>query len=145
MSPFARLLGQGLSLVGIETNAAYVSSLMAGDAGARFDFNVDAAGRRSAMSLWTVDVTAAERQASAPAEPAREAQDATALLTARMASLSVPVSRLAALKQGDTLLLGLPADQPVQLLSGGRDGRVAYEGDLGRKGNSMAVRLRQCA
>lgn len=145
MSPFGRLLGQGLSLVGIETNAAYVSSLMAGDAGARFDFNVDAAGRRSAMSLWTVEVATAERQTSAPVEPARGAQDATALLTARMASLSVPVSKLAALKQGDTLLLGLPADQPVQLLSGGRDGRVAYEGDLGRKGNSMAVRLRQCA
>ena len=68
-----------------------------------------------------------------------------ALLTARIARLSVPVSRLASLKQGDTLLLGLPADQPVELLSGGRDGRVAYEGDLGRKGNSMAVRIKQCA
>ena len=62
-----------------------------------------------------------------------------------MASLSVPVSRLAALKQGDTLLLGLPADQPVQVLSGGRDGRVAFEADLGRKGNNIAVRVKQCA
>lgn len=145
MSPFARLLGQGLSLVGIETNPAYVSSLMAGDTGTRFSFNVDAAGRRSAISLWSVDAADMRREAKAPARPVGEVQDATALLTARIARLSVAVSRLASLKQGDTLLLGLPADQPVELLSGGRDGRVAYEGDLGRKGNNMAVRIKQCA
>lgn len=65
----------------------------------------------------------------------------TALLTARIASLSVPVSRLSDLKPGDTLLLGLPADEPIQLLSGGRMGRVAAEGELGRKGNRIAVRV----
>lgn len=145
MSPFAQLLGSGLSLVGIETNPAYVSSLMAGDAGVRFTFNVDAVGQRSALSLWTVDTADTERAANVPAEPSRDVQSATALLTARMASLSVPVSRLASLKEGDTLLLGVPADQPVELLSGGRNGRVAYEGDLGRKGNSIAVRIRQFA
>ena len=145
MSPFARLLGSELSLVGIETNPVYVSSLMAGDTGVRFTFNVDAAGLRSALSIWTVEAAEAKHAASVPLEPTHETHSATALLTARMASLSVPVSRLAALKQGDTLLLGMPADQPVQLLSGGRDGHIAFEADLGRKGNHMAVRVKQCA
>ncbi|MCI4644380.1 MAG: FliM/FliN family flagellar motor switch protein [Hyphomonadaceae bacterium] len=75
------------------------------------------------------------------AAPPPRADGLTALLTARIASLSVPVSRLSDLKPGDTLLLGLPADEPIQLLSGGRMGRVAAEGELGRKGNRMAVRV----
>ncbi|HAO35151.1 MAG TPA: hypothetical protein DEB28_16690, partial [Hyphomonas sp.] len=45
------------------------------------------------------------------------------------------------LKPGSTLLLGLPADQPVELLTGGRDGAVVAEGEIGRKGNRMAVRI----
>ena len=65
----------------------------------------------------------------------------TGILTARVASLSVPLSRLANLKAGSTLLLGIPADQPVELLSGGRDGALAAEGEIGRKGNRMALRI----
>jgi len=40
-------------------------------------------------------------------------------------------------------LLGLPADQPVELLSGGRDGVPAFEGEIGRKGDRMAIRIRR--
>jgi len=65
-------------------------------------------------------------------------------LTARIASLSVPVSHLADLKAGSILLLGLPADQPVELLSGGYQGEVLAEGDVGRKGNKVAVRVTKC-
>ncbi|WP_430402182.1 FliM/FliN family flagellar motor switch protein [Hyphomonas sp.] len=65
----------------------------------------------------------------------------TAVLTARIASLSVPLSRLTDLKAGSTLLLGLPADQPVELLSGGRNGPVAAEAQIGRKGAQMALRI----
>ena len=80
---------------------------------------------------------------SAPvAEEPRAAPAAmTAVLTARIASLSVPMSRLSNLKAGSTLLLGVPADQPVELLTGGRDGPVAAEGQIGRKGNRMALRI----
>ena len=42
---------------------------------------------------------------------------------------------------GSTLLLGVPADQPVELLSGGRAGPVIAEGQIGRKGSKMAVRI----
>lgn len=71
-------------------------------------------------------------------------QDAGALsttLTARLATLNVPVSQLSDLKPGSVLLLGLPTDQPVELLSGGHRGVVVAEGDVGRKGNRIAVRI----
>ncbi len=64
-----------------------------------------------------------------------------ATLTARLASLDVPVSRLSDLKPGSVLLLGVPTDQPVSLLSGGRSGALAAEGEIGRKGNRIAVRI----
>lgn len=79
--------------------------------------------------------------ASSAAATAAGAGAMTAVLTARIASLSVPLSRLADLKPGSTLLLGLPADQPVELLTGGRDGAVVAEGQIGRKGNKMALRI----
>ena len=75
-----------------------------------------------------------------PAEPRGEGL--TALLTARIATLSVPVSRLSDLKPGDTLLLGLPADEPIQLLSGGRMGHVAAEGELGAPPGRMELPIR---
>jgi flagellar motor switch/type III secretory pathway protein FliN len=82
-----------------------------------------------------------QQRLSREAAPAAGAGAMTAVLTARVASLSVPMSRLADLKPGSTLLLGLPADQPVELLTGGRDGAVVAEGDIGRKGNRMALRI----
>ena len=72
---------------------------------------------------------------------ARTPRAVTALLTVRIASLSVPLSRLTNLKAGSTLLLGVPADQPAELLSGGRDGPVIAEGDVGRRGGKMALRI----
>lgn len=62
-------------------------------------------------------------------------------LTARLASLSVPLSRLTDLKAGSVLLLGLPTDQPVQLLTGGHQGEVVAEGSVGRRGNKVAVQV----
>ena len=144
LSPFARMLGEGISLVAIETNPTYVMSLLSTDCGTRYRFDVDAAGRASTAALWSL-TSDGRRQAAEKPRAKAGAREGTALLTARIASLSVPVSRVSALKAGDTLLLGLPADQPVELLSGGRDGRVAYEGDVGRKGDRMAVRVRRCA
>ncbi|MEL7540360.1 MAG: FliM/FliN family flagellar motor switch protein, partial [Pseudomonadota bacterium] len=74
-------------------------------------------------------------------EPAPVSAPVTAIATARLASLSVPLSRVTALKAGSTLLLGLPPDQPVELLSGDRDGTPAYEGRMGRKGDKVAIKI----
>jgi flagellar motor switch/type III secretory pathway protein FliN len=88
------------------------------------------------------DALPAPATAPATALPAEAAPSSvTVLLTARVASLSVPLSRLTDLTAGSTLLLGVPADQPVELLSGGRDGPVVAEAQIGRKGNKMALRI----
>lgn len=140
LAPFASILDDDLSFVGIETDRKYVQSLIASDAGRAFDFEVMAGDVVCDASLIAVDDHHAAMDARMPV-PAR--RPVTAVLTARIASLSVPVSRVAKLKAGDTLLFGLPSDQPVELLSGGRDGVAAFEGDIGRKGNQMAVRIRR--
>ena len=62
-------------------------------------------------------------------------------LTARIASLNVPVSQLSDLKPGSVLLLGVPTDQPVDLLTGGHSGDVVAQGDVGRRGNKIAIRV----
>ena len=144
LAPFSSILGEDLSFIGIETDRRYAQSLLAADAGRAFDFEVVARDLVCAASLLAVepgaDVVSA-RAALPAAEPAQ--RPVTAVLTARIASLSVPVSRVSRLKAGDTLLLGLPSDQPVQLLSGGRDGTPAFEGNVGRQGDRMAVRIRR--
>ncbi|WP_084333447.1 FliM/FliN family flagellar motor switch protein [Hyphomonas sp. L-53-1-40] len=88
-----------------------------------------------------VPTTRSQQRISREVAPVVGAGAMTAVLTARVATLSVPMSRLANLKPGSTLLLGVPADQPVELLTGGRDGAVVAEGEIGRKGNRMAVRI----
>ncbi|MEM1105952.1 MAG: FliM/FliN family flagellar motor switch protein [Pseudomonadota bacterium] len=95
-----------------------------------------------ARSAWEDFAKADAPQPAAESRP-RNGRELTAVLTARIASLSVPVSRLANLKPGDTLLLGLPPDAPVELLSGGRGGTKAAEGELGRRGAKIAVRVTQ--
>ncbi|MGH1421324.1 MAG: FliM/FliN family flagellar motor switch protein [Hyphomonas sp.] len=86
-------------------------------------------------------IAAPEPEVTAPSEAPKQSEPigVTAIMTARVASLSVPLSRLADLKPGSTLLLGVPADQPVSLLSGGRDGALVAEGKIGRKGNKIAL------
>ncbi len=69
----------------------------------------------------------------------------SAVVTARIARISAPLSKLSALKPGATLQLGIPADQPVELLSGGRDGPVIAEGEIGRRGDRMALRVSKCS
>jgi len=87
--------------------------------------------------------------ASHPAEGASEAYTlpppVSAVVTARIARISVPLSRLSSLKPGSVMPLGLPTDQPVELLSGGRDGQVIAEGEIGRKGKRIAVRVSKCS
>ena len=104
------------------------------------EFAVEAPGLRSELAVIEGDV--ADEQDEIPVAKDTTAQpEMTAILTARLATLSVPLSRLTELKAGSTLLLGLPADQPVELLSGGRDGKPAFEGVMGRKGDKMAVKI----
>lgn len=136
--PFGDALGSGLQLQSIETDVPYVASLLPARDVTISEFSVEASGLHSDLAV--IQITGdtepnTEHQVDAPAVPI------TALVTARLARLSVPLSRITDLKAGSTLLLGLPSDQPVGLLSGDRDGEPAYEGRMGRKGNKMAVKI----
>ena len=149
--PLGHAIAPGLGFAGMETEADFAAALARPGTAEIIDFEIRVDGGRHAARLILSEeiVGAAEPDvlpAPLPAQavaPAAEAapSSVTVLLTARVASLSVPLSRLSDLTAGSTLLLGVPADQPVELLSGGRDGPVVAEAQIGRKGNKMALRI----
>ena len=142
LAPLRAVFGAPGHLISVETDRRYVASLICDDTAERLQFEAQLGDGTVDLSLLRFSRTS---DAAGPSEtgPQRASRPVQAVLTARLASLSVPVSRVSQLKRGDTLLLGLPADQPVELLSGGRDGVAAFEGQIGRKGNNMAIRIRK--
>ena len=138
LGPVSAALGTGLSLQAIETDVPYVTSLLPAGEVLIAEYSVEATGLRSELAVIT---SAAGAVSAPPPETLRGTTPMTAVVTARIASLSVPLSHLTSLKAGSTLLLGLPADQPVDVLSGGRDGALAFEGQVGRKGDKVAVKI----
>lgn len=138
--PFGRAVDKTYSLQAIETDVSYVSSLLPVTDVTVSEFLLEAPGLHSELAVIEGRFTDIETESAGLIEGAHPA-GVTAVLTARLASLTVPLSRLTELKAGSTLLLGLPPDQPVELLSGGRDGTPAFEGVMGRKGTKMAVKL----
>ena len=142
LSPLRAAFGPDTSFIGVETDSRFVGSLVPGQSGEQIKLQAVMSDEAVDLRLYRVSGHA-ERVSRDAAVPAARKRAVSAVLTARLASLSVPVSRLSGLKPGDTLLLGLPSDQPVELLSGGREGVKAFEGDIGRKGNNMAIRIRR--
>ena len=138
LEPIGAAVHPGLTLQSIETDIPYVTSLLPVQQVNITEFGVEADGIHSDLAVIQGDLDALESRAP---ETATESAPVTALATARLASLSVPLSRITALKAGSTLLLGLPPDQPVELLSGGLNGTPAYEGRMGRKGNKVAIKI----
>lgn len=135
--PFGEAIEKGYQLQAIETDMAYVASLLPVSKVRVSEYTVEAPGVHSELAVIEGDQP--DHSAATPVQGT--SPDVTAVLTARLASLTVPLSRITELKAGSTLLLGLPADQPVELLSGGRDGTPAFEGRMGRKGNKVALRV----
>ena len=141
--PLCRAYAPETSLIGLETDADYVASILPEEAGEVYEFEVSLPGQTAGLSLIRLKRAGDYEPEMADPQATPRKKPMTVVLTARVASLSVPVSRVSSLKPGDTLLLGLPADQPVELLSGGRDGAPAFEGEVGRKGTNMADRIRK--
>ncbi|RIJ27067.1 FliM/FliN family flagellar motor switch protein [Henriciella mobilis] len=142
LAPLRAAFDPETGFIGVETEHRFVGALVPGQSGERVRFQVVLNDEAIELDLLVTEAQKAVRSEAGPSEQPRK-RPVTAVVTARLASLNVPVSKLTGLKAGDTLLLGLPADQPVQLLSGGRDGVPAFEGDIGRKGNNMAIRIRK--
>lgn len=141
--PLAPFIGSGLCFAGVETDPLFAASIAAPGAAYDIQFSVRAGGADWPARLLIREALLPETAEEAPVSP-REAGSAralTVLMTARVARVEMPLSRLSSLRPGATLLLGVPADQPVELLSGGLDGDVAAEAQIGRKGNRMAVRI----
>ena len=136
--PLGGVVGEGVRLQAIETNVPYVTSLIPEGDVSIAEFGVEAPGLQSEIAVIQTKRSVAKAE-TAPNLRGRAA--VTAVVTARIATLSVPMSRLTSLKAGSTLLLGLPGDQPVEILSGDREGPVAFEGQVGRKGNKVAVKV----
>lgn len=143
--PLGFAIAPGLAFASVETEADFAIALARPDTADIIDFDVRVeTGRHAARLIIASDLLEQEAAAVLPAPevaPAPAASSLTVVLTARVASLSVPLSRLTDLTAGSTLLLGVPADQPVELLSGGRDGPLVAEAEIGRKGNRMALRI----
>lgn len=147
LAPLARLLPGG-HFICLETRSAFALALVPPGHALRVELDIRFEGMSGRATLAASSLLPPPDPGVAEGASARAAQapserpvGLTAILTARVASLSVPVSRLSNLRPGDTLLLGVPADEPVQLLSGGRMGDLAAEGEIGRKGGRMAVRI----
>ncbi len=147
LGPLARFLPGG-HVVCLETRSAFAVALVPPGRAVRveLDMRLEGMSGRATLAATSLVPSAEPGRADGAAVhairgPATRPAGLTAILTARVASLSVPVSRLSNLRPGDTLLLGVPADEPVQLLSGGRMGDLAAEGEIGRKGGRMAVRI----
>lgn len=141
--PLAPFIGGGLGFAGVETDPLFAASIAAPGAAYEITLSVRAGGGDWPARLLVSENFLAEAP-DADAETARGSSSAgalTVLMTARVACVEMPISKLTRLRPGMTLLLGVPADQPVELLSGGLDGDVAAEAQIGRKGNRMAVRV----
>ncbi|MEM7329602.1 MAG: FliM/FliN family flagellar motor switch protein [Pseudomonadota bacterium] len=137
LEPFGEAFAAGYQLQAIETDIPFVASLLPVQTVTVTEFRIEAPGIHSDLAVIAGEVSREATEQDAAPMPS----SVTALATARLASLSVPLSRLTALKAGSTLLLGLPPDQPVEILSGGRDGVPAYEGRMGRKGDKVAIKV----
>ena len=139
LRPLARTLDPGFTIACIEFNRTAAHALLPPGKAmlAELSCQIDGVVGKAAFARLTQQpVLEGETTHGTASSAALETS-----LTARIASLNVPVSRLSNLKAGSMLLLGLPTDQPVELLSGGHQGKVVAEGDVGRKGNRVAVRI----
>lgn len=147
--PLVPALGGGLVFSGVETDPLFAASVAAPGAGYEIALSVRAGG-----ADWPARLLVPSALLEPPPEVAVQAMRATppssasgaltVLLTARVASVELPLSRLTSLRPGATLMLGVPAGQPVELLSGDRTGDLAAEAEIGRKGNRMALKITRC-
>lgn len=135
LGPLASALDPAFTISHVETEAAAAEAVLPPGEGVLASLSATVAGREGKAVFARL-----EQVRSTPEARALPGQ-LHATLTARLVSLDVPVSRLSDLKPGSVLLLGVPTDQPVALLSGGRNGALAAEGEIGRKGNRIAVRI----
>lgn len=144
LRPLAGSLGEALSFSGVETDSQFTSCIVPPTDALSISMTFRVQTEQFVGRL-IIAPPVASAEAGLPAEtkaaPASAQGQLTMVVTARIASLSVPLSRLSGLKPGATLLLGVPADQPVEILSGGSEGPLVAEAEIGRRGGRVALRI----
>lgn len=144
--PLATAISPDLGFSSLETETVFAASIAPPVEAfmAEFSMRVQADTFRAQLIIAR-PLTGALEGTGAPAAQTAEARTLpaglSATLTVRIASLAVPLSKLSNLKPGSTLLLGVPPDQPAQLISGGEGGVLAAEAEIGRRGNRVALRI----
>ena len=148
LRPLAQAISPELHFASLETDGVFAASIapLSEALACELSMRVQAETFRGQLILSAPIADPAEAKPGAdPAPPSRKsslgAGALTVTLTARVASLAVPLSKLSGLKPGATLLLGVPADQPVELMSGGSAGVLAAEAEIGRRGGKVALRI----
>lgn len=145
LRPLGPAISPDLHFSSLETEAVFAASIappgeaLVAELSLRVQAGTFSAHLIVASTLAGIEAPALAAPAAPPASPGRGAL--STVLTARIASLAVPLSRLSGLKPGATLLLGIPADQPVELVTGGEGGVLAAEAQIGRRGNRVALRI----
>lgn len=144
--PLAQAISPDLHFVSLETDSAFAATIAPPAEALAAEYSVRVQGETFRLQLILAGSLAAPAAQVAPAatEPAPSRHAATGAgaltfaVTARVASLAVPLSKLSGLKPGATLLLGVPSDQPVELVSGGV---LVAEAEIGRRGGRVALRV----
>lgn len=143
LRPLGGAISSELSFSCLETDAVFAASIAPPAEAVVIDLSLRIQAEAFGARLIVVEGIAAPLQPQTLAKGSdRGSPGALAtVLSARIASLAVPLSKLSGLKPGSTLLLGVPADQPIELLSGGEAGVLAAEAEIGRRGNRVALRI----
>ena len=145
LRPLATAISPELTFSGLETEGVFAASIappgeaFVADLSLRVQSHTFGAHLILAAPLAGIETPEVVAGPPPSASPINSAL--STVLTVRVASLAVPLSRLAGLKPGATLLLGIPADQPVELVSGGEGGLLAAEAEIGRRGSRVALRI----
>ncbi len=141
--PLGPAIGEGLAFAGIETDPSFAAAIVRPGTASALHLSVRGPGGAAPARLIVSGLLRQPPASAAQPLPAGTAPGPalTVLLTARAARLHLPLSRLACLRPGALLLLGVPADQPVEILSGDVTGPVAAEAQIGRKGSQIALKI----
>jgi len=144
--PIAALAGQGLALRRVETDARFTRLVEGLEGRICFTLRAECSGPGHRISVVICPVDPSPEDGAGALIGALDEsglpEHLESRLHARLATLKLPVSQLADLAPGRTLLLGVPPDQPVELVTRlGGEARPVAEARIGRLGGQMAVKL----
>ncbi len=136
------IFGDGVRLQAITTDLGDVADLFQTENITITEYDVTGDGFASDLALIEGRACAPPQAEAEKRKPDLAEVPIIAMLTARLSGFEAKLGDLKDLSVGSTLMLGLAADRPVEILSGGRDGAVISQADIGRRGNKMALKVK---